>query len=115
MATVTPSDAYLTQVGQLSQNYMDIKQKFDTKLTQISNVINKDPEYQYGVNENNKLREVILSDNRVNKLNYNINSPSISDGMQSDINIMLLQENMMYIIDLQVMMLLIKHHNTCLW
>lgn len=98
MGTVIPNDDYLSQVGTMTQNFVDIKHKYTDKWQRNMNNITNDPIYQYGTNPSNQLKDSVLSDNRINKLNNTGDSPSLADGIQSDVNAILLQENMMYII-----------------
>lgn len=98
MGTVIPNDVYLNQVGDMTQKFVDIKHKYTDKWQRNMNNITNDPIYQYGTNPSNQLKDIVLSDNRINKLNYTGDSPSLADGIQSDINTVLLQENTMYII-----------------
>lgn len=98
MSQINLSDEYLAKVASITNNYDSINKDFKQKWYPSAKTVVHDPIYEYGTNSNNQIKASVLADNRVNKLNTTGDSPSLADGMQHDVNTILLQENMMYII-----------------
>jgi hypothetical protein len=84
-------DNYYDNVAKITKTYSAINDNLKNYTRNIDKL--QDPKYEFGSGADLNF----LQDLSTDKLNHSFNSPNLSDGLQRDINQLLVQENTMYI------------------